>query len=797
MKLSFATFAFSLLVGGNAMKASVTDKDLKAVGDKRRLEQDFMRAMHDNPKIRDAKRKQREQQRKRQLLDKLMEHATPRHLADSSSNGEYTFEDSYEWMNPVYQQMVEDGVFDLTARAFKYSGCAAIKSFDAERAQENGNPMVVDTYAVFRLCPEDTCNKYSLTGCGKNYGEYVVSMSTYLQFMLDFYEDHYGAYCEYCFPCDYDYQVAKRNTQTQCYEKLDQNEYKQKQSQQQQAWQNYYEQNYGDMSQFYQKQQDQANQMYEQQQQYMAQQYGEQYAQQQQQQQQYYQNQYAQNQNNQNQGYNMNNANNVQYNSYNNNGGNRKLDDASGSSSSQYQGANAYGNGWSNYFSSSQSGNANAYQANANANDYNQANQANQYNGGYFGAWINGQYAANQQNPSDYYSQWWKYQNNANGNNNQYGYYDEYGNYIDLCQGNGWSDSSGREYDLDCEQYQSKKAYTCKDGTACDACEYEIDQKYMPCDQYVCGDYYTYCSDLYEPEYNQMYQWRANNNNQNNNNNNNNNNQNNNQNNQQNELYKFLECTEYVNDYGQRYYVGPHCASDHYTISLGIFSDENCVNYIGETVSLSKVLGYGMDDEQFFHLPHECISCDGARQYADDQQRWEQMQKGQGVYGEYVEPPNTQFDDIVAMCAALFERSAQCNIHMQNYAMMSKYVDELDAAFEQRYCNFIDNIVYGAYDEEGEIKLRPESFDLADWRNPEQYKKIRMPAGQAIMLSISVLLVVALSALAFFTHRSLTRQSTPWRPKRASVDLDRQTSGIIMGRAQSGIAHSTKEAPLI
>lgn len=175
------------------------------------------------------------------------------------------------------------------------------------------------------------------------------------------------------------------------------------------------------------------------------------------------------------------------------------------------------------------------------------------------------------------------------------------------------------------------------------------------------------------------------------------------------------------------------------------------------------------------------------------------MQKGQGVYGEYVEPPNDQFDEIVAMCAALFERSAQCNIHMQNYDMLVQYMDDLDAEFEQRYCNFIDNIVYGAYDESGEIKLRAETFDLADWRNPEQYKKIRMPAGQAVMLSLSVLLVIALAALAFFTQRSLTRQSTPWRPKRASMDIDmeRQPSGIGMGRARSGIASSTKNAPLI
>ncbi|KAL3914326.1 MAG: hypothetical protein SGARI_000179 [Bacillariaceae sp.] len=825
--------------------APVTESGLRELGQKRRLERDFMRAMHDNPKLIAAKRKQREQQRKRQLLDKLMEHATPRHLAEenNANNGEYNFEDSYEWMNPVYQQMVEDGVFDLTARAFKYSGCAAIKSFDPDRAEQNGNPLVVDTYAVFRLCPEDTCNKYSLTGCGKNYGEYVVSMATYLQFMLDFYEDHYGAYCEYCYPCDYDYQVMKHSKQNECYEQVDQQEYQYKQDQQTAAWQNYYEQNYGDMAGYYQQQQDQAEQMQNQQEAYQQEMYDQQY---------------------QNGQYQAGNANSGMYaNGYNanannaangdgssasgsgytttnvySNGGNRKMQDYSyngdGSSASGAT-ASAYGNsaysGYSQYASGQQqdaSANANAYQ-NGNAN-YNVADGSgssyaqNMYGqqgngqGGYFAAWMNGQ---NSQNPQDYYKQWWLHQNNAyqQGEDNQYGYYDEYGNYVDLCEGNGWTDNQGREYALDCDGYQSKMM-TCSDGSACDYCEYQIDQEYEPCDQYVCGDYYTYCSDLYEPNYQQMYQWRNNGNNNNGNNNqnkyqyqqnnyqngNNNNNQNNqqyqyqnnnNQQNQQNELYQFLECSEYVNDYGQRYYVGPHCGSDHYTINLGVFADENCVEYIGETVSLSKVLGYGMDDEQFFHLPHECISCDGARIFEDEQERYQEMQTGQGVYGEYVEPPNEEFDDIVAMCAALFERSAQCNIHMQNYDMMSKYMDELDAEFEQRYCNFIDNIVYGAYDETGEIKLRPESFDLSDWRNPSQYKKIRMPAGQAVLLSLSVLAVVALAALAFFTQRSLKRQSTPWRPKRAEIDMERQASGIGMGRARSGPASSAKDAPLI
>jgi hypothetical protein len=362
MKLSFVSFAVSLLAGVNAMKAPVTESGIRDLGEKRRLERDFMHAMHDNPKLIAAKRKQREQQRKRQLLDKLMEHATPRHLAQQNSNantGEYSFEDSYEWMNPVYQQMVEDGVFDLTARAFKYSGCAAIKSFDPDRAEQNGNPMVVDTYAVFRLCPEDTCNKYSLTGCGKNYGEYVVSMATYLQFMLDFYEDHYGAYCEYCTPCDYDYQVAKHNTQNQCYESLDQQEYVYKQSQQQQAWQNYYEQNFGDMSGFYQQQQ-----------------------QQQQQNQAYAQNMYSQNAQYQ-QNSNNANANNAAdgsgssssgssyttTNVYSNNGGNRKLDESSSAydnngsgSSAQAYPNNAYGSSYSQYVSGSSSSSSSSNQ---------------------------------------------------------------------------------------------------------------------------------------------------------------------------------------------------------------------------------------------------------------------------------------------------------------------------------------------------------------------------------------------------------------------------------------------------
>ena len=74
----------------------------------------------------------------------------------------------------------------------------------------------------------------------------------------------------------------------------------------------------------------------------------------------------------------------------------------------------------------------------------------------------------------------------------------------------------------------------------------------------------------------------------------------------------YLECQRYVKEMGQQYYIGPHCGSDHYTISLGVFSDENCLKYMGDDISLASVLGYTYSDQDIFKLPKQCISCDGS-----------------------------------------------------------------------------------------------------------------------------------------------------------------------------------------
>jgi hypothetical protein len=82
--------------------------------------------------------------------------------------------------------------------------------------------------------------------------------------------------------------------------------------------------------------------------------------------------------------------------------------------------------------------------------------------------------------------------------------------------------------------------------------------------------------------------------------------------------------------------------------------------------------------------------------------------------------------------------------------------------------------------------MKGEEFDMNDWKNPAQYKKINMPASQAIGVASSLLLVIALAATAIFTRRSLVRQTDPWSIKRRHVDPDllRENSSVDVERSR-------------
>lgn len=63
-------------------------------------------------------------------------------------------------------------------------------------------------------------------------------------------------------------------------------------------------------------------------------------------------------------------------------------------------------------------------------------------------------------------------------------------------------------------------------------------------------------------------------------------------------LSDYFECTEVQRNNGQVAYIGPHCASNGFTVTLGVFSDEYCNNYIGDGVDIANFLGQELNIEE-------------------------------------------------------------------------------------------------------------------------------------------------------------------------------------------------------
>jgi hypothetical protein len=588
MKLS------SALISLIAATGAVEGFKIQTAEDKLRVKQDFMAAMHQKTAIKKAGKLGKAQKLKK-LNEDLM--TASRKLASNGGNSYYNGSQQQQQQADNYDQQQQqassqgyssfladqegnlyfqgdDGLYydaygavvypndsglypweynaipyDLSARALKYAGCAAIKTYDTEQAQYTGNPMVIDTMAVFRLCPASSCNQYSITGCGKNYGEYTVDVKTYLTYLLSYYDDEYNNYCEYCNACDYDVQATRKQSLSECHEQMNQDDWEYTQQLQQQAYQDFLNANGGEA--------DNAGFHF-----------------------------YGQSPYNDGSGFDSYNG--QYYNGANTQGG---VNNPSSYYSQHDYSSNSSTNEYNQYYQEDNSTNRHLEDEDQDQNQNQNQNSGayqNQYYRGLYGNG-NGQQAYKQcqqfvssmqamystADRSDYYNSNQNY-NNANAQS----YYDENGNY----NANGYQNNNGNANSINdasmADYWDTQDC--CLDGSVCDACQIEAEQTYGDCDHYVCGDYYNYCESNYYQDDDDV------------------------------DLLEFLECVAYTDENsGMEYYLGPHCGSDHYTISLGLFSDENCLDYVGDSVSLSSVLGFQYQDSDLFKFPEGCISCEG------------------------------------------------------------------------------------------------------------------------------------------------------------------------------------------
>lgn len=386
--------------------------------------------------------------------------------------------------------------FDMKQYSLKYTGCSAVKTYNSNKAA-NGWDSVLSTkrFALFRLCPSNNCNKYSVNGCGRNYGEYVLEMDAFLEGVVEFNRQRYWHYCHFCRRCNGLESYGERMSELS-EDQMD-----------------YYEQMQAEAEAYYEQQQ----QAYEQ----------------------------------ENEDYAQENAANYNY----------------------YYQQNANGNNGGN----------NAYNYQADMND-DAAAQGDDANGNgrkvrklmvpktkremreLYQNYGNSNYGGNNQNAQYYYYQQKKQEQYQNGDGDMT--YDEYQEWMENMNENMynpyyWDEEVYGEWDEDWSE--SWLAFNWQ------VLPYCSERELMTCQN----------ADDTCQDYDEDFDEEA-------------------------EAYGgFSACTQ-IDD---NYYIGPHCNSDGYTITLGVYSDEYCDNFIGDQVSLYDILGYDID-EDFDFFPQECVTCE-------------------------------------------------------------------------------------------------------------------------------------------------------------------------------------------
>eukprot|EP00804_Cyclotella_cryptica_P003347 CCRYP_012836-RA/>CCRYP_012836-RA protein AED:0.38 eAED:0.39 QI:0/1/0.66/1/1/1/3/44/673 len=294
-------------------------------------------------------------------------------------------------------------------------------------------------------------------------------------------------------------------------------------------------------------------------------------------------------------------------------------------------------------------------------------------------------------------------------------------------------------------------------------------------------------------------------------------------------LEEYFECTQVERKNGRIAYIGPHCSEDGKSVTLGVYSDENCNEYIGKGTNINNILGFRLDQNalagyvtgslardvipddyyekywseelQAYYNPQEqlCIPC------ATSMQLYEK--KGniylQGEDDDYRNSANQYDDQVNELCLSLYLASARCDKHYLSFntkdknSKISNYLSRMDLS-----CDFIESVVMGNYDEMGFVnfdstdnntRARSDNFWTSNMYREEylRYGRNRQMLG----LFASMLACAILGTWALALTRTLDGATATWRPRnndtRSSIPefghVMRQDSGIVRGRSSTTV----------
>eukprot|EP00804_Cyclotella_cryptica_P010924 CCRYP_018989-RA/>CCRYP_018989-RA protein AED:0.19 eAED:0.19 QI:0/0.66/0.5/1/1/1/4/310/718 len=290
-------------------------------------------------------------------------------------------------------------------------------------------------------------------------------------------------------------------------------------------------------------------------------------------------------------------------------------------------------------------------------------------------------------------------------------------------------------------------------------------------------------------------------------------------------LTQYFECTEVQRNNGIVAYVGPHCASDGKTVTLGVYSDEDCNEFIGQSTNINNYLGFQLDEDaldgyvtgslardvipddyyeqywseelQAYYNPQEqlCIPCAASLQIYENKGNVYQENADDDYYTS-----NNEFNDEVNdLCINMYLASARCDKHYKSYSTTNKNAKMTNYyANQDLTCEFIQSVVEGNYNEMGFVNVNLANSTESSGNiltNSIYYEEYGHYVQEVSPLQIfglvaSLLACAILGIWSATLARSLATGKAPWRPRRgvsnapaSASAMERNDSGIVLGRS--------------
>ncbi len=139
----------------------------------------------------------------------------------------------------------------------------------------------------------------------------------------------------------------------------------------------------------------------------------------------------------------------------------------------------------------------------------------------------------------------------------------------------------------------------------------------------------------------------------------------------------YLNCTAVVSKTNNNtYYLGPYCDDISYAVTVDVYSDSDCTNYIGDQVTVSDVLNVTFQPYAVNYLSKTCVTCQES-----------------ALPWQMTASERSEDNGVSEICEVLYEDSVKCNAHylLQDFAKNDFSYNDSTA------CNFIQNLINGPY----------------------------------------------------------------------------------------------------